>query len=52
MELKLLWERDGTGDVYYSLELAEYVFTVKQDSNLMVTQNNIRPAKPNIVPNQ
>lgn len=40
-------EKDGTGDVYYSLELAEYVFVgVKQDSKSHgYIQNNIRPAK-------
>lgn len=40
-------ERDGTGDVYYSLELAEYVFVgVKQDSKSYgYTQNHTRPAK-------
>lgn len=40
-------EKDGTGDVYYSLELAEYVFVgVKQDSKSYgYTQNHVRPAK-------
>jgi hypothetical protein len=40
-------EKDGTGDVYYSLELAEYVFVgVKQDSKSYgYVQNHIRPAK-------
>lgn len=40
-------EHDGSGDVYYTLELEEYVFTeVKQDSKSHgYTVNNIRPAK-------
>ena len=40
-------ERDGTGDVYYSLELAEYVFVkVKQESKSHgYVQENIRPSK-------
>lgn len=40
-------ERDGTGDVYYTLELAEYVFTnVKTNSKSYgYIQTNIRPAK-------
>lgn len=40
-------ERDGSGDVYFSLELAEYVFTnVKANSKSYgYIQTNIRPAK-------
>lgn len=40
-------EKDGTGDVYYTLELAEYVFVgVKQDSKSYgYIQNHKRPSK-------
>lgn len=41
-------ERDGSGDVYYTLELAEYVFVdVKQTSESKgYIQTHSRPAKP------
>ena len=40
-------EKDGTGDVYFTLELAEYVFVeVRQDSKSHgYAQTSIRPAK-------
>ncbi len=43
-------ERDGTGDVYYSLELAEYVFVgvKKQSNNRGYKQTGKRPATKEI----
>lgn len=39
-------ERDGTGDVYFTLELKEYIFTVKSKPEAITTSNGTKVTVP------